>query len=90
MTCLEDFTVLMEPKWNVKSNLLTSTMLIPRINGTKVECKGARPSCIAGSTFVLMEPKWNVKQTKLSDDRKRNVVLMEPKWNVKLCKLVYL
>ena len=34
--------------------------------------------------MVLMEPKWNVKQTKLSDDRKRNVVLMEPKWNVKL------
>ena len=33
--------VLMEPKWNVKANNSTRIEYHHRINGTKVECKGA-------------------------------------------------
>ena len=53
--------VLMEPKWNVKPELLSIHRHQFRINGTKVECKAISKIRKQGSYKVLMEPKWNVK-----------------------------
>ena len=54
--------VLMEPKWNVKSEHAETAVIRLSINGTKVECKGVCSSKRYSSFTVLMEPKWNVKE----------------------------